>query len=115
MRSRRAASGIGPSPARMFWRRWSTREVAGIAQVTAGCETMNFSTSCAQPSQPSSPANPGSGCGASARSSAPWRNGRLAMTVPGHVGGIGGLAFGPDARRLVSVSDDGTMHLWQLG
>ncbi|MEZ5297898.1 MAG: hypothetical protein R2697_16970 [Ilumatobacteraceae bacterium] len=42
-------------------------------------------------------------------------DGRLAMTVAGHVGGVSGLTFGPDSSRLVSVSGDATVHLWQLG
>jgi len=32
----------------MFSVMWSTREVAGMAQVTAGWETMNFRKNCAQ-------------------------------------------------------------------
>ena len=36
MRSRMAASGMGPLAAATFSRTWSTRLVAGIATVTAG-------------------------------------------------------------------------------
>ena len=46
----------------MFSPMWSTREVAGIAQVTAGCETMNLRKSCAQFAQSISAAHSGSGC-----------------------------------------------------
>ena len=59
MRARSAASGSAPRAAPMFCRTCATWLVAGIAQVTAGCETMNFSTTCAQPSQPISAAQPG--------------------------------------------------------
>ena len=45
----------------MFSCTWSTRVVAGMAQVTAGCETMNLSRNCAQLAQSISAAQPGSG------------------------------------------------------
>ena len=48
MRRRNASSGRRPYAEFMFSRTWATLVVAGIAQVTAGCETMNFSTNCAQ-------------------------------------------------------------------
>ena len=48
MRRRIASSGRRPYAAPMFSRTWSTLVVAGIAQVTAGCETMNLSRNCAQ-------------------------------------------------------------------
>ena len=38
------ASGSRPKPAFMFSRRCATLEVAGIAHVIDGCETMNFSS-----------------------------------------------------------------------
>ena len=59
MRLRSAASGRRPVAALMFSRTWATRVVAGIAQVTAGCETMNFSTSWAQLAQSISAAHGG--------------------------------------------------------
>jgi hypothetical protein len=61
MRARSFASGIRPRSAPMFSSRWSTRLVAGIVQVTAGCEMMNFSRNCAQFAQSISPAHGGSG------------------------------------------------------
>ena len=70
-RARRPCSGARA-------RRWL---VAGIAQVTAGCETMNFSATCAQLSQSISAAQAGRRWRASCRSSAPSRNGRLTMTA----------------------------------
>ena len=71
MRRRIASSGRRPSAAPMFSRTWATLVVAGIAQVTAGCETMNFSRNCAQLAQSISAAQAGSGWRASARISAP--------------------------------------------
>ena len=65
MRSRIAASGIRPRAAPMFCRTCATWLVAGMAQVTAGCVTMNFSANCAQPSQSISAAQAGSGWRAS--------------------------------------------------
>ena len=61
MRRRSAASGNGPTPAPMFSRMCATWLVAGMAQVTAGCETMNLSSTCGQPLHPISAAQPGSG------------------------------------------------------
>ena len=43
MRWRMASSGMRPTAAAMFSRTWATLLVAGMAQVTAGCDTMNFS------------------------------------------------------------------------
>ena len=60
MRRRIAASGMRPRAAPMFWRTCATLLVAGIAQVTAGCETMNLSANCAQLSQSISAAQAGS-------------------------------------------------------
>ncbi len=42
MRRRVAESGKRPRAAPMFSRMWSTLDVAGMAQVTAGWETMNL-------------------------------------------------------------------------
>ena len=61
MRWRSAASGMGPRAAPRFCSTWSTRVVAGMAQLTAGCDTTNFSAACAQLSQQSSAAQAGSG------------------------------------------------------
>src|SRR6185503_11480928 len=46
IRRRSASSGMRPYDAPTFSRTWSTRVVAGIAQQTAGCDTMNLSRSC---------------------------------------------------------------------
>ena len=81
MRLRRPSSGMRPWAAPRFSRTWSTRVVAGIAQVTAGCETMNLRTICAQLLQPISVAQPGSGWRCSFFVSSPSRNGRLTMTA----------------------------------
>ena len=61
MRFRMARSGMGPAAAERFSRTWSTRVVAGIATVTAGCERMNFRMNCAQLDAPISAAHSGSG------------------------------------------------------
>jgi len=53
MRCRSLASGMGPRPACRLSRMWLTRDVAGMTQVTAGCETMYLRKNCAQLSQPS--------------------------------------------------------------
>ena len=63
-----AASGRRPVAAFMFSRTWATLVVAGIAQVTAGCEMMNFRTNCAQLVASISAAHGGSCARASARS-----------------------------------------------
>ena len=42
MRLRVSGSGRRPRAAPMFSRMWSTLDVAGMAQVTAGWETMNL-------------------------------------------------------------------------
>jgi len=52
IRSRIAASGIGPNPACTLSCMCSAREVAGMTQVTAGCETMYLRNTCAQLVQP---------------------------------------------------------------
>src|SRR5580765_6001337 len=49
MRRRIASSGIRPYDAPRFSRTCSARLVAGIAHVTAGCEAMNFKSSCGHP------------------------------------------------------------------
>ena len=61
MRARILASGIRPRSAAMFSSMWSTRRVAGMAQVTAGCEMTNFKRNCAQFVQSMSAAQGGSG------------------------------------------------------
>ena len=61
MRSRIAASGCLPLIAVMFSIMWSTRLVAGIAQVTAGWAMMNFNRNAAQCGQSISAAQSGSG------------------------------------------------------
>jgi hypothetical protein len=60
-------SGRGPCKARMFSRRWATFEVAGIAHVTAGCETTNLRKASAQLAQPISFAHRASASRSSAR------------------------------------------------
>ena len=52
IRVRIAASGMGAIPAWMLSCMCSGREVAGMTQVTAGCETMYFRNTCAQLVQP---------------------------------------------------------------
>ena len=56
-------------------------EVAGMAQVTAGCETTNFRKTCAQFTQSISAAQPGSGFPCTRPNSAPPSKGRLAITA----------------------------------
>ena len=65
----------------MFSRMWSTREVAGMAQVTAGCDTTNLRKNCAQLAQSISAAHPGSGLPATTRNRSPPSNGRLITTA----------------------------------
>ena len=48
MRRRVASSGKLPVPAAMFSRTWATWLVAGMTQVTAGCDTMNLRMNWAQ-------------------------------------------------------------------
>lgn len=43
------------------------------------------------------------------------RDGRLAATCEGHSGLVGGLAFTPDERTLISVGHDGSLRLWRAG
>ncbi len=57
------------------------RLVAGIAQETAGCETMNFSRTCAQFAQSISAAHGGSGECSTFRIRSPRRSGRLQITA----------------------------------
>jgi hypothetical protein len=65
------SSGIRPLAAR-FSRTWSIRRVAGMAQVTAGWLTMNFSANRGpNPAQSISAAHAGSGWRRSRRSSSP--------------------------------------------
>ena len=54
MRRRIAASGMGPRAAAMFSSIWPTWDVAGMAQVTAGCDSTNFRKNCAQLRAPNS-------------------------------------------------------------
>jgi hypothetical protein len=61
IRARIAGSGSRPRSAPMFSRMWSTREVAGMTQVTAGWETMNLSRNWDQLAQSISAAQAGSG------------------------------------------------------
>ena len=75
------ASGSGPDPARMLARRWSTLDVAGIAHVTASCESTNLISSSGHDWQSSSRAHSGSGWPDSRFSSFPSANGRLASTA----------------------------------
>ncbi len=56
MRRRKGSSGSGPVPARRFAAMWPGSAVPGIAQVTAGWETTNFSRISAQEAQPISAA-----------------------------------------------------------
>ena len=72
-----ARVGMGPWSAAMFSRMCSTLDVAGMAQVTAGCETTNFRKNCDQAVQPISGAQSGSGLPSTSSNSLPVRNGRL--------------------------------------
>jgi len=81
IRARWPASGIGPPSAAMFSAMWATFEVAGIAHVTAGCETTNFRKNCDHAVQPISPAQSGSGFPATRWNRSPVRNGRLMITA----------------------------------
>jgi WD40 repeat protein len=38
--------------------------------------------------------------------------GQLALTLKGHTGMGWGVVFSPDGYRLISVSDDGTLKIW---
>ncbi len=62
MRVRIFASGNGPLRAPMFSVMCMSCDVAGMAQVTAGWETMNFSRNSGQLATPASEAQAGSGC-----------------------------------------------------
>ncbi len=57
------------------------RAVAGIAQVTAGCETTNFRKNCDHAAQPISAAHSGSGLPRTRSNRSPVRNGRLMITA----------------------------------
>jgi WD40 repeat protein len=39
---------------------------------------------------------------------------RLLRTFRGHTGSVSGLAFSPDAKSPASVSDDGSVVVWDL-
>jgi len=79
----------------MFSRRCATWEVAGIAQVTAGCETTNLRKYCAQFVQSNSAAQAGNGWPCTRPNSAPPSNAaRTVCGVPIVAGetGAGGMA-----------------------
>lgn len=59
MRARVDSSGSGPTPACMLSTKCFTLLVAGIAQVTAGCEITNFKKNCAHVAQSISAAHGG--------------------------------------------------------
>ena len=61
MRARVLASGSLPNPAPMLSSRCCGLFVAGMTQVTAGCDTIHFNRNCAQEWQSNSAAQAGSG------------------------------------------------------
>ena len=65
----------------MFSRMCATFDVAGIAQVTAGCETTNFRRTCAQLAQSISAAHPGRGARWTRSMRSPFWKGRLQITA----------------------------------
>lgn len=65
----------------MFSSMWATWEVAGMATVTAGWETMNLRNNWAQLAQSISAAQAGNGRPRTARNRLPPWNGRLMMTA----------------------------------
>jgi hypothetical protein len=80
MRRRVGSSGSRPRQAPMFSRMWSGFDVAGIAQVTAGCETMYFRKNWLQAVQSNSDAHSGRGRPCTRGKRFPPANGRATMT-----------------------------------
>src|SRR5262249_37991492 len=81
MRRRIEASGSGPVPACRLSTTCAARDVPGIAQVTAGCESIHLRKNCAQLEHSISAAHGGSSLPLTRRNSAPSANGRLTITA----------------------------------
>src|SRR6185295_17229176 len=77
IRRRMAASGRRPTPAFRLSSRCATREVPGIAQVTAGWEMIHLRKNCAQLAQSISTAQGGRSLPFTRRKRLPSANGRL--------------------------------------
>jgi hypothetical protein len=81
MRARVLSSGKPPIPACMLSMRCSNLLVAGMAQVTAGCEITNLSKNCAHVAQPISLLHGGNGLLRNFAKTAPAAKGRLIRTA----------------------------------